>query len=76
MFTNIGLADNGPGPVRWSANVGLSGGSPWVSRPLDTLGAGDSYIRYSTPVRDVAPIFLPIRDDQAVELYYNRAITP
>jgi hypothetical protein len=24
LFTNVGLADDGPSPIRWSANVGLS----------------------------------------------------
>jgi len=76
LFTNIGLADNGPSPVRWSANVGLGGSSPFVSRPLDTFGIGYSYIGYSSPVKDLAPVLLPVRDDQAVELYYNYAVTP
>lgn len=76
LFTNIGLADNGPSPVRWSANVGLGGSSPLTSRPLDTFGVGYSYVNYSTPVQQLAPIFLPIGNDQVVEMFYNIAITP
>lgn len=76
LFTNIGLADNGPSPIRWSANVGLGGSSPIVSRPLDTFGVGYSYVGYSGPVKDLAPVLLPIRDDRAVELFYNYAVTP
>ncbi|WP_083842908.1 carbohydrate porin [Schlesneria paludicola] len=76
LFTNIGLADNGPSPIRWSANIGLGGSSPIVSRPLDTFGIGYSYVGYSGPVKDLAPVLLPIRDDRAVELYYNYAVTP
>ena len=76
LFTNIGLADNGPSPVRWSANVGVGGSSPLVTRPLDTFGIGYSYVGYSSPVKDLAPKLLPIGNDQAVELFYNIAVTP
>lgn len=75
LFTNIGLADDGPSPVRWSANVGLGGSSPIASRELDTFGIGYSYVGYSSPVHDLAPVLLPIRDDHAVELFYNYAVT-
>jgi porin len=76
LFTNIGLADNGPSPIRWSANVGLGGSSPLVSRKLDTFGIGYSFVNYSSPVQNAAPRLLPVRDDHAVELFYNYAITP
>lgn len=76
VFTNIGLADNGPSPVRWSANVGLGGSSPLSSRPLDTFGIGYSHVEYSDPVQNLAPILLPIGNDDAVELFYNIAVTP
>jgi porin len=76
LFTNVGLADNGPSPVRWSANVGLGGSSPNASRPLDTFGIGYSYVGYSDPVKELAPVLLPIGNDQAVELFYNYAVTP
>lgn len=76
LFTNIGLADNGPSPIRWSANVGLGGSSPLTSRPLDTFGIGYSYVAYSGPIQELAPATLPIRNDQAVELFYNYAVTP
>lgn len=76
LFTNIGLADDGPSPVRWSANVGLGGSSPFQSRPLDTFGVGYSYVGYSSPVKELAPVLLPVQDDQAVEVFYNYAVTP
>jgi porin len=75
-FTNIGTADNGPSPIQFAANVALYGSSPITSRPLDTFGVGYSFTRYSSPVRDLAPVLLPIGNDQAVELFYNFAITP
>lgn len=76
LFTNIGLADNGPSPVRWSAAVGLGGSSPLVSRPLDTFGIGYSFVDYTDPVKDLAPRLIPIQADQAVEFFYNVAVTP
>ncbi len=72
IFTNLGLADNGPSPVRWSANVGVNGAVPFDSRPLDTFGVGYAYTGYSQPVHD----FLANRNDQVVELFYNIAVTP
>ena len=76
MFTNIGLADNGPSPIRWSANVGIGGSSLLTFRPLDTFGIGYSFVGYSDPVKQIAPVLLPIQDDQVVELFYNIAVTP
>jgi len=75
LFTNLGLADNGPSPVRWSANVGLGGSAPVSSRPLDTFGIGYSHVGYSGPVKNLAPVLLPIGNDDAVELFYNIAVT-
>lgn len=75
VFTNIGLSDDGPSPVRWSANVGVGGSSPLRSRPLDTFGIGYAYTAYSTPVQTLAPFFLPVRNDEVVELFYNVAVT-
>lgn len=76
LFTNIGFADNGPSPIQFSANAGLGGSSPIVSRPLDTFGVGYSYVDYSGPVKNVAPVLFPVRDDHAVEFFYNYAVTP
>ena len=76
LFTNIGLADDGPSPIRWSANVGVGGSSPIQSRPLDTFGIGYAFVNYSTPIQQMAPVLLPIGDDHVVELFYNYAVTP
>lgn len=76
LFSNLGLADDSPSPIRWAANVGIGGSSPLVSRPLDTFGIGYAYTGYSGPVHNFAPIALPLRNDQVVELFYNYAVTP
>jgi porin len=76
VYTNIGVADDGPSPIRFTANVALYGSSPITTRPLDTFGVGYAFTRYSSPIRDFAPVLLPIDNDQAVELFYNIAVTP
>jgi len=76
LFTNLGLADDGPSPIRWSANAGVGGSSPIQARPLDTFGIGYSYVNYSTPIQQMAPVLLPIGNDHCVELFYNYAVTP
>ena len=76
LFTNIGLADNGPSPIRWSAAVGFGGSSPIESRPRDTFGIGYAFTDYTDPVKDLAHKLLPVQADQAVELFYNIAVTP
>ena len=76
VFTNIGMADNNPSPIRFSASVGVGGSSPLVSRPLDTFGIGYSYVAPSSGFLNLDPQSMPMRADQAVELYYNIAVTP
>lgn len=76
IYTNVGTADNGPSPIRFAANVALYGTSPMSSRPLDTFGIGYAFTQYSSPVQNLAPALLSIGDDQAVELFYNAAVTP
>jgi porin len=76
LFTNIGAADNATSPIQCSANVGLGGSSPIAARPQDTFGVGYSYSQYSGPVKNLAPVLFPIGNDQAVELFYNIAVTP
>jgi porin len=76
VYTNIGVADDGPSPIRFSANAALYGSSPISNRPLDTFGVGYAFTRYSSPIRDFAPVLLPIDNDQAIELFYSVAVTP
>lgn len=75
VFTNIGLADDGPSPIRFGANVALYGSSPMTNRPLDTFGVGYGVTQYSGSLKGLAPALLPIGNDQVVELFYNAGIT-
>ena len=76
LFGNLGIADNNPSPIRWFANAGLSGTSPFACRTNDTFGVGYFYVGVSDALKTLAPILLPLGDEQGVELYYNYAVTP
>ncbi len=76
VFGNLGIADNNPSPIRWFASIGMSGASPIARRTADSFGIGYFYLGVSEPLKDLAPVLLPLRDEQGVELYYNVAVTP
>ena len=76
VFGNLGIADDNPSPVRWIANAGLAGTSPISGRTSDTFGAGYFYTGVSGALKDLAPVLLPLGNEQGAELYYNIAVTP
>jgi porin len=76
MFGNLGLADGNPSPIRWAANIGVGGASPFASRPLDTFGIGYFYVGISDDLKNFAPRLLPLGDEQGVEAFYNIGVTP
>ncbi len=76
VFGNLGFSDLNPNPFRWFSNVGISGTSPLQGRTKDTFGVGYFYLGVSPVLKDLAPILLPIQDEQGVEFYYNVAVTP
>ena len=76
VFGTLGVADDNPSPVNWFANAGLAGTSPLAGRSSDTFGAGYYYTGVSGALKDLAPVLLPLGDEQGVELYYNVAVTP
>lgn len=76
VFGNLGLADGNPSPIRWFASAGISGASPIAGRKADSFGIGYFYLGVSDSLKDLAPVLLPLKDEQGVELYYNVAVTP
>lgn len=76
VFGNFGIADQNPSPVRWFASAGISGASTMAGRQADSFGVAYFYLGVSEPLKNLAPLLLPLRDEQGVELYYNMAITP
>ncbi len=69
MFGNLGIADNNPSPINWFASAGISGTSPITERKADTFGIGYFYLGVSDPLKNIAPILLPLGDEHGVELY-------
>ncbi|HTI50506.1 MAG TPA: carbohydrate porin [Planctomycetaceae bacterium] len=73
LYSDIGLTDGNPNPIRWFANLSLVGTSPIRSRENDTIGIGYYHLGVSN---------LPILTlhgfgaEDGVELFYNAAITP
>ncbi len=76
LFGNLGLADQNPSPFRWFVSIGVGGSSPLPCRKLDSFGVGYYYLGLSDGLRTLAPRLLPLRDEQAVEVFYNVAVTP
>jgi porin len=76
LFGNLGIADDNPSPIRWFASAGISGASPIAGRKADSFGIGYFYLGVSDTLKNLAPVLLPLKDEQGVELYYNVAVTP
>ena len=76
VFGNFGIADQNPSPVRWFASAGISGASQFAGRQADSFGVAYFYLGVSEPLKNLAPLLLPLRDEHGLELYYNMAITP
>jgi porin len=75
IFANISLADRATNPVHWFLNLGVGGESPLPGRSADSFGVGYYYLGVSSVLRQTLGPVSPIRNEQAVELYYNAAIT-
>jgi porin len=76
VFGRLGLADGRTSPVCWYTDVGLAGASPLPGRGLDEFGVGYFYVGISEKLKRLAAGFVPLRDEQGVEVYYSVAVTP
>ncbi len=78
VFFRFGVSDGNPNPVKYAYNVGVSVNGMVPGRPRDTLGIGWARTQFSGDfvpfLRQKLDVGLDIED--AVELYYNAAITP
>ena len=78
MFFSAGLSDGKANPIKYSYSLGLVGKGVVPGRPRDDFGIGwartefsDDFVPY---LRDTFDLGLDHED--AVELYYNAAVTP
>jgi porin len=76
VFGNFGVSDGKPNPIKWSAIAGIGGSSPIPDRKHDTFGAGYYYLGYSDDFKNDARLFIPVRDERGLELFYNVGVTP
>ena len=78
VFFRFGASDGNPNPVKYAYNVGVSVNGMVPGRPKDTLGIGWARTQFSG---DFVPFLrqrldLGLSVEDAVEIYYNAAITP
>jgi porin len=76
VFGQLGIADDNPNPIHWTAIAGVSGASPLLGRTRDTFGLGYFYLGVSDVLKQSADPLTPLRNEQGVELYYNARVTP
>lgn len=73
LFSDVGLTDGSPNPIRWFMNVALVGGSVIRGRENDTVGIGYYHLGVSkVPLLTIHGI----EAENGVELFYNAAVTP
>lgn len=78
MFFSVGVSDGNPNPVKYSYSLGLVGKGVVPCRPRDDFGIGWARTEFSD---DFVPYLrhkydLGLDREDAVELYYNVAVTP
>jgi porin len=76
LFGSAGIAGASPNPIPWDVYIGVAGSSPIAGRRLDAFGIAYYYMGLSDKVKDFAPRVVPLRDEQAVELFDDLGITP
>jgi porin len=77
LFFNFGAMDGNPNPVEYSYQLGLGGKGAVPRRPRDTFGVAWARTQFSD---DFVPFLrerlaLGLEEEDAVELFYNAAIT-
>jgi porin len=73
VFGMFGVSDGDPSFLRTQMFVGFGGAAPFEGRSRDSFGAAFFYNDVSNDLEDTLNPFLPIRNEQGVELFYNWA---
>ena len=78
MFFRFGISDGNPNPVKYFYSAGFSANGVIPGRPKDNMGLGWARTQLSS---DFVPFLrqqfnLGLNVEDAVELYYNAALTP
>lgn len=75
-FSQLGLSDGNPNPIKYVVVAGIGGKSVLPGRPIDTFGVGFFYLGLSDQFKKLVSPLTPQRDEYGAELFYNVAITP
>jgi porin len=70
VFGMFGVSDGDPSLLRTQMFVGFGGAAPFEGRSADSFGAAFFYNDVSNDLQETVEPFLPIRNEQGVELYY------
>jgi porin len=78
LFFGFGASDGNPNPVQYSFLAGMGGKGVVPGRSDDSFGVGLSRVQFSS---DFVPFLrqslnLGLQREDAIEMYYNAAITP
>lgn len=78
LFFNFGASDGDPNPLEYSFALGVGGNGVMPGRPHDAFGIAWAHTEFSD---DFVPFLrqrldLGLEQEDALELYYNAAITP
>jgi len=78
VFFTFGATDGNPNPIKYSYNMGIGGNGVVPGRPNDNFGIGWARTEFSS---NFVPFLrqrldLGLDHEDAVEMYYNAALTP
>jgi porin len=75
VFGMLGISDGNPSILGGQAFLGFGGAAPFEGRSADTWGAAYFYDWVSNDLADTLEPFIPTRNEQGAELFYNWAVT-
>ena len=78
LFFGFGASDGNPNPIKYSFLTGIGGKGVVPGRPDDTFGLGVARTQFSSAFLSFLSqrLDLGLQHEDAVEMYYNAAITP
>ena len=75
LFGMLGASDSNPTPFDIFGHIGIGGNSPIKGRSRDNFGAGYYFGGVSNTLIATLEPFIPLRDENGFEGFYNVAIT-
>jgi porin len=76
LFGQFGVSEGNPNPLKWQAFGGVGGTGLIPHRSLDNWGVGYYYAAPSKYLQNLPDPYGGIMHEQALEVFYNFALTP